>query len=165
MIITIGIDIGLTGAICAIDAHGQAHIHDLPVIIKGKDKRIDGRELILLLRHMVAADQAGIAVIEDVRPRPMGNGNSHGNSMHSQGSLMRSRGIVEAVLDIARLGVIVVQPATWKRTYGLIGKGKGEAKDVACRLYPAAAPMLKRVKDHNRADGLLLAHYGRMERA
>jgi crossover junction endodeoxyribonuclease RuvC len=100
-------------------------------------------------------------VIEDVRPRAFGNGGkAMTNSMHSQGSMMRSRGIVEAVADIARLEIKVVQPQTWKRFYGLLGKDKGEARELACRLYPGQAPQFKRVKDHNRADATLLAHYG-----
>jgi hypothetical protein len=159
-VITIGIDIGLTGAVAAVDSRGAHQLSDLPLHGDGHDKRIDGRALLWLLRQMIPPGEAGLVLIEDVRPRPMGNAGRHGNTMHSQGSLMRSRGIVEAAIDIARLQLKAVQPQTWKRFYGLIGKDKDEALQRARVLYPAAVTDLKRKKDHNRADALLVAHYG-----
>ena len=157
--IVVGIDIGLTGAVAAIGP-GVCAVHDIPTVQDGKTRRIDGRALILLLRQLIPAGETAKAVIEDVRPRAGGNGNAHGNSMHSQGSLMRSRGIVEAVLDIARIEAKAVQPQTWKRNFGLIGKDKAVARELARTLYPDAADALKRVKDHNRAESLLIARYG-----
>jgi hypothetical protein len=155
-VITVGIDIGLTGAIAATDHRGIVAVHDLPLA----DGRLCGLGLFQLLRNMVPLDEAGLVIIEDVRPRPMVNGNARGNTMHSQGSLMRSRGIVEAAVDIARLQLRVVQPQTWKRHFGLLRTEKDEARQVALRLFPMAADALKRKKDHNRADALLIAHYG-----
>ena len=75
-------------------AGGVLQVEDMPTRSDGKGSRIDGRALIYLLRSMVGADQAAIVVFEDVRPRPMGNAGAHGNTMHSQGSMMRSRGIM-----------------------------------------------------------------------
>ena len=69
--------------------------------------------------------------------------------------------LVEAVVELARFTVHAVQPAAWKRFVGLIGEDKRQACKVAATLYPTARPMLERVADHNRADALLLAHYGR----
>ena len=63
--------------------------------------------------------------------------------------------------ELARFSVHAVQPSAWKRFVGLIGEDKREACKVAATLYPAASLMLERLKDHNRADALLLAHYGR----
>lgn len=159
--ITLAIDIGLTGAIAAIDSRGSCSIADLPTLPDGKGgkgQRIDGRALLHLVRQFVPAGEAGLALFEDVRPRPTGNGGRQGNTMHSQGSMMRSRGIVEAVLDIARLEVRVVQPQSWKRFYGLIGKDKADSLRVAQALYPLAD--LRLAKHHNRAEALLIAHFG-----
>jgi crossover junction endodeoxyribonuclease RuvC len=71
-----------------------------------------------------------------------------------------TRGVVETVLELARLDVRAVQPATWKRWYGLIGSEKADGIEKARALYPLAESHLKRKKDHNRADALLLAHFG-----
>jgi hypothetical protein len=81
---------------------------------------------------------------------------------------MRSLGAIEAVFDVLRFPAALIEPACWQRYYGLQGKkakreagSMPEAIRVACELYPRAAHMLQRVKDHNRAEALLIAHYGR----
>lgn len=156
--IAIGIDIGLTGAIGFVDSKGTCVVEDMPTVPDGEKRRIDGRGLVEAIRRNCPAGEPVIVVIEDVRPRPQGNGGAHGNSMHSQGSLMRSRGAVEAALDILRLTPRPIQPQAWKRAFGLIGKKKRESLETARRLYPAAP--LTRMKDHNRAEALLIAHHG-----
>jgi hypothetical protein len=165
--IVLGIDIGLTGAIVKVCSDGTWAIGDIPTLAaeepsKKTKRRIDGRGLADLVRFYVPADEAALILIEDVQARPIGrqNGSQHGNSMQSQGSLMRSRGIVEGVLDVLRLPVKVVQPQAWKRAYGLLGGHKDLARGHAVALYPDALAHLKRKKDINRADALLIARYG-----
>lgn len=157
--IHIGIDIGLTGAIAAIDAAGHSRVFDLATVSSDAGNRLDGRALILALRELCPHPHPGIVIAEDIRPRP-DDSKGHGNTMHSQGSLMRSRGIVECACDIARLPIIWVQPATWKKRFGLLKKDKDESRQVALRLMPARKADLARKKDHNRAEALLLARYG-----
>ena len=159
MSVFIGIDIGLEGAMAAVDSRGSCQIADLPVIADGKSNRLDGRGLILLLRQFVPVGVHCVVAFEDVRARPAGNGGSHGNSMHSQGSLMHSRGIVEAVLDIARVERKVVQPQTWKKHFGLIKKSKDDARLKALELYPLQAHELRLKKHHNRGDACLIATF------
>lgn len=164
--IALAIDIGLTGALAAVDSYGTARVVDLPTVPDGKTRRLDGRALIVALREFWPLNGSdAMLVFEDVRPRPMGNGNGHGNTMHSQGSLMRSRGAIEAACDIARVPMVTVQPATWKRHLGLLKSEKGASREKALALYPALADRLKRVKDHNRAEAVLLAHWLQGERA
>jgi crossover junction endodeoxyribonuclease RuvC len=49
-------------------------------------------------------------------------------------------------------------PSVWKQKMGLRGKDKAHARRMAQRLFPKAP--LTRIKDHNRAEALLLALYG-----
>lgn len=171
--IVIGIDIGLTGAVAFVDQRGTCALADIPTIENENGKRIDGRALGEILRRYWPAGEPALALFEDVRPRPQVNGGVRGNTMHSQGSLMRSRGTIEGVLDVLRLEHRIVQPQTWKRFYGLVGavgEGRPQAQREALKkqisiktaidLYPAAKTSLARKKDHNRADALLIAHYG-----
>ena len=165
--IVIGIDPGLTGAMSFIDsAAGTASIEDIPTVpLTGKglvQRRIDGRKLAELVRKHCPADRAVIVVCEAVMA--MGGQN---NAMQTQGSLMRSLGAIEAVFDVLRWPALIVAPQTWQRHYGLQGKkAKREpgtlpdAIRIARELYPTAANMLQRVKDHNRAESLLIAAYG-----
>lgn len=170
--IVIGIDIGLTGAIGMVDSAGRCKVVDMPVLIEGDEKRIDGRELGHVIREFWPPGEPAAVVFENVRPRAFGNGGRQTNSMHSQGSMMRSRGVVEGVLDMLRLQRHAIQPQTWKHSYGLIGVGKDCATDgeresakkaasieTALKLFPEASADLQRKKDHNRAEALLMARY------
>lgn len=156
----LGIDVGLTGAAGMIDAAsgGQA-VQSMPVIDSPAGRRLQGRELLNLLRAWIPAGEPCMVTIEDVRPRP-GDRGGHGNTMHSQGSLMRSRGIVEAVTDIMGARVLWVSPQKWKNHYGLIGKDKGASRATAARMFPEIAQAFARVKDDGAAEALLLAYYG-----
>ena len=51
----------------------------------------------------------------------------------------------------------VVRPQDWKRYFSL-PKEKEHARALAISYYPQAP--LARVKDHNRAEALLIARYG-----
>ena len=171
--ICIGIDIGLTGAIASVDSAGQAGVYDMPTKPDGKGNRIDGLALAQLIRRIGPATDSALVVFENVQARPQGNGGAHGNSMHSQASLMRSRGVVEAVVECLRLRFHVVSPQTWQRHFGLLlpkeagekaekhsARKKAQSIALACELHPLVRGQLSRVKDHNRAEALLLAHYG-----
>ena len=112
--IVFGIDIGVTGAMAAVDSRGTASVVDLPTVEDAAGKRIAGRELLNAIRAMSPAGESSLAIIEDVRPRP------GPNTAHTMGSLMGTRRSIGAVLDVAGVKVIAVQPATWKRFFGLI---------------------------------------------
>lgn len=167
--IFIGIDPGLTGAVSVIDANGVRAIFDLPTMqVPGAgpkalvQKKIDGRVLYeLLLKHCPAGDAKPIVIIEQVHARGSSNGGA-GNSVQTQGSLLRSLGAIETVAECMRWTIRYVPPQTWKRIYNL-GKEKADSLSMARKLYPAAMHDLKRVRDHNRAESLLLAHWGKVE--
>lgn len=164
--ITVGIDPGLTGALAFI-GRGQAHIEDIPTLpLPGGglvSRRIDGRKLAEIVRRHCPADAAVLVCCESVGV--MGGQN---NAVQTQGSLLRSLGAIEAVFDVLRWPCVMVSARSWQKHYGLSGKKaeKRERGDMpaailkARELYPAAAHMLQRVKDHNRAEALLIAHFG-----
>lgn len=159
----IGVDIGLTGALCVLRGDGRAAVVlDLPTVaVDGKGlvrRRLDARALMAMLREAVPIGEQALAVIEDVHTMP-----GRLNSPQSQGSLLHSRGVVETVLELARWPVHGVSPQRWKRFYGLLGKGKDASLHTARTLYPSLHPQLRRAMDHNRADAVLLAHYGSRE--
>jgi hypothetical protein len=158
-VICIGIDIGVTGALAAIDSRGTAQVADIPVVeVAGKrtvKRAISGRGLLGLIRHYVPPGEPFLAVIEDIR------GGFGPGGPASLASVMHSRGVVEAVLSIARAtDVLIVQPQVWQRAIGMPGGDKTASLRIARERHPGLAHMLSRAKDHNRADALHLAGYG-----
>lgn len=163
--IAIGIDPGLSGALAFIAA-GRVAIEDIPTIdLPGKGlvrRRVDGLALTQLVRKHAPVGSAVIVCCEAVGV--MGGQN---NAVQTQGSLMRTLGALEAIFDALRWPCVMVQAQAWQRHYGLQGKKhqraageKPAAIFKALQLYPEAAAELARVKDHNRAEALLIARYG-----
>jgi crossover junction endodeoxyribonuclease RuvC len=155
--IILGIDPGITGAVAAIDRAGWPQIYDLPTTpLPGAGlvrRRIDGRALIEILRALVPPGEVAQVHVEQVGA--MGGKN---NATQTVFSLGRTLGAIEALCEAARWPIAMVQPKAWKEFYGL-GKDKGAALELARRLYPDAP--LPRMKDHNRAEALLIAHRAR----
>ena len=167
--IVVGIDPGLTGALAFIEADGRAHLADMPTVALPGDgmvgRRVDGRALAELLRLQCPAGAAVSVACEAVHAL------AGGNAIQTQGSLLRTLGAIEAVFDVLRWPCALVAPQTWQRHYGLTGKKRekrepGElpaAVQMAARLYPSAAHDMRRVRDHNRAEALLIAHWWRAQ--
>lgn len=158
MIVILGIDLGLDGAIARVVPNGTTEITDMPTFTlpgKGMVKRaIAPVELMAAVRRLVAPGEKALAIVEQVHTFP-----GRVNSPQSGGSLMETKGCVRAVLALAGIEVHWVDPQTWKSMYGL-GSSKDASLGIARTLYPEMEPMLKRAKDHNRGEALLLAHWG-----
>lgn len=159
MSVVVGIDLGVTGAMSAVDWRGNAHIVDLPIIRDDQGKRLDAGAFICTLRSMISHQDAGFVVTENVHVmRVAGRAMSHS----TETTLVGLRFAVQAACDIARIKVHFVSPQKWKAHFSIKADTSGkQAREAAIKLYPARADDLKRVKDHNRSESLLIAHWGR----
>jgi hypothetical protein len=165
----VGIDPGLDGAIAFIRDEHLLTIEDMPTrelpVGEFISRRVDGGGLFDLLTRHCGDDDVRVFV-ELVRVLP--HGGAKNNSAQIQGSLVRTLGAIEAVCDVFGAPATLVTPQQWQAHFGLVSKDrefrtKGalpEAVQTARRLYPRAAPLLARVKDHNRGESLLIAHFG-----
>jgi len=149
--IYLGIDPGLSGALALLDGDGALfQVEDLPVMARGRGRvksELDAAGLARLLRPH--AGQIRLAVVEQVASMP-------GQGVASIFSLGHSLGSIVGVLAALAIPLRLVPPAVWKRAAG-VSADKNLARSEAIRLWPNAP--LDRVKDHNRAEALLLARY------
>jgi len=148
----VGIDPGLTGAV-AFYAPGSrtAWVKDLPTVQRGIGKARVRRELDAAgLAHLLRPWDIDTAFVEAVSARP-------GQGVASVFSLGHSLGTICAVLSALGIAWQPVAPAVWKKALRL-PSDKEAARAMASRLFPGVD--LTRIKDHNRAEALLLAHYG-----
>lgn len=97
--------------------------------------------------------QPDLVIIEKVNPRP-------GEGISSSGQFMRARGILEGVCAGLGFTYEMVDPSTWTRQMRL-RKGDDAGRARALELLPNLVEALARKKDHNRADAVLLALWGR----
>jgi hypothetical protein len=171
--IVVGIDPGLSGACAVLDHNGLRVVFDLPVMAdpiagpaaKIKNK-IDGRALVRLLRQHCPAGEPVKSVLEAIRPMAPKKDGGKDHTAQSQGSLMRTLGTLEAVLECLGWAPQYASPQTWKKRFGLIGPGltptarKAKSLECARRLYPECSD-IARAKDHNRSEAILIAHHYR----
>ncbi|MBC7619085.1 MAG: hypothetical protein H7293_08880 [Candidatus Saccharibacteria bacterium] len=166
MSIVVAFDPGLSGACAVLDHNGLRAVFDLPTMpIPGigptamVKTKIDAKVLCSLLREHIPAGESVRAVIEAVGV--MGGKN---NSIQTQGSLLRSLGAIEAVIECCRIPLEYAHPQTWKRSFGLIGSKETptqrKAKSLKCArdLFPKCTEF-SRAKDHNRCEAALLGHW------
>lgn len=154
--LTIGIDVGITGALAVLDEQEQlVGLEDLEVMVHGSAKWIDAQELLGVIR-LLREGRPARAVVEHVHAMPkLGTvaANSKGMTM----------GSVLAALQIAGVAIELVSPQTWKRALGLIApqatdtQKKRASLSKARMLFPTAELGLG--KHHNRAEALLIAHW------
>ena len=158
--IVIGIDPGLTGAIAMLDHRGAfANLADMPVMERhGKaayvKNQVNAAALCELLREWTTAYDMNEThvVIETPIAFP-------GQHVATTAAAFLTAGLVEGVVAARHYRHTLVAPKEWKKALGL-SDSKEQARARAIRLFPALADELKRVKDHNRAEALLIAKYG-----
>lgn len=146
----LGVDPGLDGAI-ALLGDGFLAVRDMPTA--GELKR----------RVVVAAEAAGIikawapdiAVIEKVHAMPK-------QGVTSSFRFGQALGTIEGVLGALLIPVEYVTPQAWKKHFRL-SANKDDARLRAIQTWPRIADELRRKKDADRAEALLIAHYKQQE--
>lgn len=174
MCVVIGVDIGKTGWAARLGPGMAPLLRPLPFINDGEPRkrivnggerlfqpvRLDGRKTLDLFHSMAPAGHSVLVVFENVLARLMNNDKKQFNNFYSQNLLVMTRGALTAAIDIAGFRSEAVQPQTWKALYGLGGADKSDGRAMAARLYPALASEFRLVKDHDKADAMLIAHFG-----
>lgn len=145
----IGVDPGFSGAI-GIVGEMDLDVHDMPVLGEGPQKFVDGHQL----RELFVNARPRKIVIEQVSAMP-------GQGVTTMFRFGAAYGAVVGVAMSVGCPVHFVVPAKWKRKMGLLGTTKEASRALAIRTFPSLRDQLKRKKDDGRAEGLLLADYGR----
>lgn len=161
MLLTIGIDVGVTGAIAFLGDDGQfVAVHDLPICQMSRLAWVDGAQLLRMIRTV--RDDRGFAnvqaYVERTQPTPR-------VGVVASNSMGLTLGAVLTTLQIAGISTEIVQPAVWKRAYGLLmpaakDRDRKRANLTKARMLFPHLDELSREKDHNRAEALLIAMWG-----
>ena len=149
---TLGIDIGLDGAIALIENGDLLEVHDMPTVTlerNNKSKRmVNAAELARLIRQAAP----GCAYLERLNAMP-------GQGVTSMFSMGQSLGVVLGILAALDIPTTTIPPRTWQRALD-VPQGKDGSRYRAAQLFPAHAELFKRVKDNGRSDAALIAVYG-----
>ncbi len=144
----IGIDPGLTGACAVIGPDGQTII-DMPIVRTYSKGYVDA----YALRNWLVQWGPRLLVVELAGSRQMQGVSSISQTWLTFGGVVATAMTLDCPIEI-------VSPLKWKRALGLLRQDKEASRAMALRLYPQQSDMLKWKKNHDRAEALLLAHWG-----
>ena len=162
----IGVDPGVAGAAALITKRGgsfHAEVVDIPIVQLGNNNAVDGREWQRIIRRL-APDIGYMELTWAIPIRATRGANMKGQGVVAAGRTQRSHGVIEGILqcELEPGNLHYVISNSWKRRFGLIGgeENKPTSTALALRFFPDLAPRLRRVKDHNRAEAVLVGVYG-----
>lgn len=153
----IGIDPGLSGAIVGINENGELEaFNDTPIITlrNGKKSKTDylPSKMVESLRQY--KNKPHHVFLESVHSMPH-------EGVSSVFGFGKGFGLWIGILAALEMPHTFVTPQAWKKVM-MAGQGDKDASRLrALELFPHLLNILGRKRDHNRAEALLLAEFGR----
>ena len=152
----IGIDPGITGAICFFEDGKIIDVVEMPNMAEGKKnkKQVNGAQIYyeISLRIKNLKKEEIKVVIEQVSAMP-------GQGVTSMFNFGQSFGILKGICSAMQLPMYFVRPAKWKKYFNLINSEKDASRTKAIEVFPYFSSQLSRKKDSNKADAILIASF------
>ena len=152
----IGIDPGISGAICFFEDGQVKEIIEMPVMAEGKKnkRQINGpqtyNEILKRINRFQKKDV--IVVIEQVSAMP-------GQGVTSMFNFGQTFGAIKGISATLKLPIFFVRPSKWKKHFELINSAKDASRTKVIEMYPSFAEQLSRKKDANKSDAILIARF------
>ena len=152
----IGIDPGITGAICFFEDGEVKDIIEMPNMPDGKKnkRQINGSQIFneISFRIKDIPKNEILVVIEQVSAMP-------GQGVTSMFNFGQSFGVIKGICSAMQLSMHFVRPAKWKKYYSLIKCEKDASRTKAIEIFPYISSELSKKKDSNKADAILIASF------
>ncbi len=152
----IGIDPGISGAICFFENGEIKDVIDMPVMAEGKKnkKQINGSQIFneISTRIKNYKSENINVVIEQVSAMP-------GQGVTSMFNFGQSFGVLKGICAAMQLPIFLVRPAKWKKHFELINSQKDSSRTKVIQIFPKISSHLSRKKDANKADAILIASF------
>ncbi len=154
--IIIGIDPGISGAICFFSCGKVLNVIDMPTMADGKKnkKQVNGRQVfneIKTLKNNFPKENI-IAVLEQVSAMP-------GQGVTSMFNFGQSFGIIKGICSAMEIPIFYTRPAKWKKYFNLINSQKDASRTKVIEMFPEISQKLSKKKDNNKADAILISYY------
>ena len=152
----IGIDPGISGAICFFENGQVKEIIDMPIMADGKKnkRQVNGPQIYNEISLRIKNNQKKEikVVIEQVSAMP-------GQGVTSMFNFGQSFGVLKGICSAMQLSMHFVRPAKWKKYFNLINAEKDASRTKAIEIFPYISNQLSRKKDANKADAALIASF------
>ena len=152
----IGIDPGISGAICFFENGKIIEIIDMPIMNDGKKnkKQVNGAQIyneIYKQIKNIPKHEINV-VLEQVSAMP-------GQGVTSMFNFGQSFGVIKGICAAMRLPLHFVRPAKWKKYFNLLNSEKQASRTKAIEIFPDISHKLSKKKDINKADAILIASF------
>ena len=152
----IGIDPGITGAICFFENGEVKDIIEMPNMADGKKnkRQINGPQIYneISARIIDFPKKDVLVVIEQVSAMP-------GQGVTSMFNFGQSFGVIKGICSAMQLSMHFVRPVKWKKYFSLIKSEKDASRTKVIEIFPYISSKLSKKKDSNKADAILIARY------
>ena len=152
----IGIDPGISGAICFFEEGKIVDVIEMPVMAEGKKnkKQVNGNQLFneIKSRLFEINDENISVVVEHVTAMP-------GQGVTSMFNFGQSFGVIKGICSAMQLPIYFVRPAKWKKYFNLIKTEKDASRTKAIEIFPYISSKLSKKKDSNKAEAILIASF------
>ena len=151
--VIVGIDPGVSGAICIL-RHGKVTMTcDMPIMVDGtKSKRqVNAAELANILINEKIGEHDKI-ILESVSAMP-------GQGVTGMFSFGQSFGVIKGVCAALKLPLHLVRPVKWKKHFNLLNSEKDASRTKVIEMFPYISSEVSKKKDANKADAILIAKY------
>tara|TARA_B100001778_G_C18449889_1_gene566216 strand:- start:226 stop:714 length:489 start_codon:yes stop_codon:yes gene_type:complete len=152
----IGIDPGISGAICFFENGKVKDVMDMPTMSEGKKnkKQINGRQIFTEISSRIEnySKEEIFVVVEQVSAMP-------GQGVTSMFNFGQSFGVIKGICFAMQLPIFYVRPAKWKKYFDLINSSKDASRTKVIEIFPKISHLLSKKKDANKADAILIASF------
>ena len=149
----IGIDPGLSGGIAILDDLKIFDLFDMPIMPEGKKNKnqLNSAQLVNIIKRHIHTNSTFV-IVEQVSAMP-------GQGVTSMFNFGQTFGAIKGICASLNLPIFYVRPAKWKKHFDLINASKDASRTKAIEMYPSISDRLKKKKDVNKADAILIARY------
>ena len=152
--IIIGMDPGVSGAICILTDGKITEIYEMPTMIDGKKnkKQVNGAEVTNIINKELVNEKDINVVIEHVSAMP-------GQGVTSMFNFGQSFGVLKGICAALKLPVLFIRPVKWKKHFNLINTEKDASRTKVIEVFPYISSKISKKKDSNKADAILIARF------
>ena len=154
--IIVGIDPGISGAICFFSKGDVIDVIDMPTMSDGNKnkKQVNGRQIFYEISEVKKnfSSETFNVVVEHVTAMP-------GQGVTSMFNFGQSFGILKGICSSMQLPMYFVRPAKWKKYFNLINSKKDASRTKAIEIFPYFSQQLSKKKDSNKADAILISSF------